>query len=82
MGLFRTMYVLKNEIVATAVDDRENARFPEDTVIPAGVEFEIVKDRHNWPPHPADQTFYTIESRSSYYNVRAADLDSAMEQVA
>jgi hypothetical protein len=78
------MYVLKRDIPAIAVDDSENARFPEepDTVLLAGVEFDIVKDRHNWPPHPPTETFYTIESRSSFYNVRADQLDAAMEKVA
>ena len=80
--MFRRLYRLKHDVTATAIDDDEQARFENDTTLPAGEEFSIAADKHAWPPRPDSQLYYTVEYRNVHYNVEAGSLEAAMEPVA
>jgi hypothetical protein len=82
-------YRLTREVTGTALDDVDEARFPDDTRFPAGTEFVILSDKLPWPG-PRDPLFYTIRPRApqkdwpegTRYKVRADALDSSMEETA
>lgn len=80
--MFRRLYRLKHDIIATAIDDQEHARFPDDTTLSAGGEFFIETDKHTWPPRPDSRMFYTVEYRNARYNVESGELERAMEPAA
>lgn len=80
--MFRRLYRLKRDVTATSIDDREHARFPDDTTLPAGGEFFIVVGKHTWPPRPDSRMFYTVDYRNVRYNVESGELDRAMEPAA
>ncbi|MCL4401777.1 MAG: hypothetical protein M1436_03805 [Acidobacteria bacterium] len=77
--MFERPHRLARAVRATNIDDDERPRFPDDTELPAGIEFVVKQRRHSWPPHPDTELFYTIETRGARYNVAADDLEPAME---
>ncbi len=79
--MFDRIYRLKDPVVATSIDDREYARFPDDTPLPAGTALRIVSGKEPWSPHPDSQLFYTIEVTGSAYKVGAEALDAALGEV-
>lgn len=83
------VFRLRKPVIATSVDDDERALFREDTALPAGTHFRILRDRHNWPGL-ADPQHYTISPvlpgggslAGGRYVVPAEVLDELMERAA
>ncbi len=84
-----THYRLRRAVVATELDDDDGAILPNDTPLPPGTEFVVLRDKHPWPL-PGSPLFYFVELRTpgdvwiegSRYAIPAGQLDEAMEEAA
>jgi hypothetical protein len=68
--ILRERYVLLRDVLTSAVDDDGRARFPDDTLLPTGTEFLVVRDKHPWPNPQSHTLYYLIEPRVSGTDLR------------
>jgi len=83
------IFRLRGGLSATSVDDDEHALFVDDTALPEGTHFRILRGKHSWP-RATDPQHYTISPvlpgsgmpAGGRYVVLADALDELMERAA